>query len=218
MAEPRQLRTCGERAVLVEVAGLSEVVALAAAVRAAVDAGAPGFATVTDVVPAARTVLVVAAEGSDGAAALRAALAGLAVPSGPPPPSGPAVEIPVHYAGPDLDEVGELTGLGRDGVVEAHTAGQWQVSFCGFAPGFGYLTGGDPRLVVPRRDEPRTRVPAGSVALAGEFSAVYPSTSPGGWQLIGRTDLVMFDPDREPAALLSPGCTVRFVPVVHRAG
>jgi KipI family sensor histidine kinase inhibitor len=107
--------------------------------------------------------------------------------------------------------VGWLTGLGVDEVVEAHTGTEWRVAFGGFAPGFAYLVGGDERLRVPRRDTPRTKVPAGAVGLAGEFSGVYPRASPGGWQLIGRTDLPMWDLDRDPPALLSAGATVRFV-------
>jgi KipI family sensor histidine kinase inhibitor len=98
-------------------------------------------------------------------------------------------------------------------VIAAHTGTPWRVGFGGFAPGFAYLVGGDPRLVVPRRDSPRTKVPAGAVALAGEFSAVYPRESPGGWQLIGTTELVMWDIERESPALMTPGATVRFMEV-----
>ena len=112
------------------------------------------------------------------------------------------------YDGPDLEEVGQLTGLGADGVVAAHTGTPWRVAFGGFAPGFAYLAGGDPRLDVARRDEPRTTVPAGSVGLAGEFSGVYPRPSPGGWQLIGRTDVELWNDER--GALLQPGGRVRF--------
>jgi KipI family sensor histidine kinase inhibitor len=119
----------------------------------------------------------------------------------------------VQYDGPDLAEVAKLTGLSVDGVIAAHTGTEWKVAFGGFAPGFAYLTGGDPRLEVPRRSEPRTAVPSGSVALAGEFSAIYPRSSPGGWQLIGRTDIAVFNPDREPPALLHAGAVVRFVDV-----
>jgi KipI family sensor histidine kinase inhibitor len=118
------------------------------------------------------------------------------------------VVIDVVYDGPDLEEVGRLTGLGTAGVVEAHTGTPWRVAFGGFAPGFAYLAGGDPRLDVARRAEPRTSVPAGSVGLAGEFSGVYPRASPGGWQLIGRTDAVLWDLER--GALLQPGSSVRF--------
>jgi KipI family sensor histidine kinase inhibitor len=120
------------------------------------------------------------------------------------------IEIPVHYDGADLAEVGELTGLGERGVVEAHTGQTWTVAFAGFAPGFGYLVGEDDRLHVPRRSTPRTKVPPGAVGLAGEFSGVYPRESPGGWQLIGRTELRMWDLDRDPPALLQPGMHVRF--------
>lgn len=113
--------------------------------------------------------------------------------------------------GADLTEVARLTGLSPDEVVVAHTARSWRVAFCGFAPGFGYLVDGDPRLRVTRRTTPRTRVPAGSVGLAGNYSGVYPRPSPGGWQLIGRTDLVLFDVEHNPPALLEPGVTVRFI-------
>ncbi|KQV74101.1 allophanate hydrolase [Aeromicrobium sp. Root344] len=125
--------------------------------------------------------------------------------------AGQEVEIRVVYDGADLDEVARLTGLTPVEVVEAHTGTPWTVAFGGFAPGFSYLAGGDPRLQVPRRDSPRHRVPAGSVGLAGEFSGVYPRESPGGWQLIGRTELAMWDTSREPPALLTTGATVRFV-------
>ena len=118
--------------------------------------------------------------------------------------------LAVRYDGPDLAAVAELTGLTTTEVVAAHLASPWTVAFIGFAPGFGYLTGGDPRLHVPRRDHPRTRVPAGAVGLAGEFSGVYPRSSPGGWQLIGSTDAPMWDVRRHPAALLRPGTPVRF--------
>lgn len=115
------------------------------------------------------------------------------------------------YDGPDLDEVAGLWGTDRGGVVRVHTGTEFRVAFCGFSPGFGYLTGLPARLAVPRRDSPRPRVPAGAVGLAGEYSGVYPSPSPGGWQLIGHTELRLFDPDAEPPALLAPGTVVRFV-------
>jgi KipI family sensor histidine kinase inhibitor len=124
---------------------------------------------------------------------------------------GQEIEIPVVYDGADLDDVAHLTGLTADEVVEAHAGTRWTVAFGGFAPGFSYLVGGDPRLHVPRRDSPRGRVPAGSVGLAGEFSGIYPRESPGGWQLIGHTDLTMWDTAREEPALLTAGMTVRFV-------
>jgi KipI family sensor histidine kinase inhibitor len=196
---------CGDGAVLVEVAGLAEVLPLAAAAREL-----PGL---VDVVPGARTVLLLAEPGAD-LAGLRRAVLDLPVDADAGDDAEDpedAVEIPVSYDGPDLEEVGRLTGLGADGVVEAHTSQPWRIAFGGFAPGFAYLAGDDERLRVPRRDEPRTTVPAGSVGLAGEFSGVYPRASPGGWQLIGRTDAVLWDLDRDPPALLRPGGWVRFV-------
>ena len=101
--------------------------------------------------------------------------------------------------------------MSRDAVVERHSATVYTVSFVGFAPGFAYLVDGDPRLEVPRRDSPRTKVPAGSVALAGTYSGIYPRSSPGGWQIIGTTDAVLWDVHRDPPALLRPGGIVRFV-------
>lgn len=192
---------CGDAALLVEVDGLPEVLALADAVRAAPPAG------VLDVVPAARTVLLMFEPGIDLATARKAVL-DLPVQPGDAPADREVIEIDVVYDGPDLEEVGELTGMGAEGVVAAHTGTPWRVAFGGFAPGFAYLVGGDARLKVPRRAEPRTSVPAGSVGLAGEFSGIYPRSSPGGWQLIGRTDAVLWDLDR--GALLQPGGSVRF--------
>ncbi len=121
-----------------------------------------------------------------------------------------ALVIDVRYDGADLEEIGDRTGLGAIGVVAAHTATCWRVAFGGFVPGFGYLVGGDPRLVVPRRGRPRERVPAGAVALAGRYCGIYPRSSPGGWQLLGMTDAPLWDADREPPALLWPGRRVRF--------
>jgi len=221
----RRLLSCGEHAVLVELDGLDEVIALSGAVNAAVEAGDTAFVDVEDVVPAARTLLVVVRDGAE-ITAVRGALSTLPAPSLPALPanasagspgeaSGPGrphvVEILVHYDGPDLDEVAELTGLSPQEVVAAHTQTPWQVAFSGFSPGFAYLAGGDDRLRVPRRHEPRTSVAAGSVGLAGEFSAVYPRSSPGGWQLLGHTDAILWDVDRRPPALLQPGSAVRFV-------
>jgi KipI family sensor histidine kinase inhibitor len=215
MAEPRLLR-CGEHAVLVECDGLEHVLALAEAVRAAVAAGEAGFTDVVDVVPAATTVLVILGD-TGSVTALRPALARLAATASAAagPRSGDrdaeTVEIGVHYDGPDLGEVAAITGLTREEVIEAHTATSWYAAFGGFAPGFAYLTGGDSRLQVPRRSEPRTTVPAGSVGLAGEYSAVYPRSSPGGWQLIGHTDAVIWDLERDPPAMIRPSTLVRFV-------
>ena len=118
--------------------------------------------------------------------------------------------MPVVYDGADLRDVAELTGLTEREVVRYHTGAEWTVAFGGFAPGFGYLTGGPPELTVPRRAESRTKVPRGAVGLAGQFSGIYPRESPGGWQLIGRTELEIWCVDREPPALLRPGVRVRF--------
>ncbi|MTB88057.1 allophanate hydrolase subunit 1 [Aeromicrobium senzhongii] len=126
---------------------------------------------------------------------------------------GREMEVEVVYDGPDLADVGRHCGLAVDEVVRRHTGSPWTVGFAGFAPGFAYLTGGDPRLEVPRLDQPRPRVDAGSVALAGPFSGIYPRSSPGGWQLIGRTDAPLWDLGREDPALLRPGDVVRFVAV-----
>lgn len=130
---------------------------------------------------------------------------------------GPLVELDTVYDGEDLTEVARLTGLGSaEAVAAAHSGTEWTAAFCGFAPGFAYLTGGAPVLEVPRRDQPRTRVPAGAVALAGPYSAAYPGPSPGGWQLIGRTGAPLWDLDREQPALIVPGTRVRFRPVRER--
>lgn len=209
----------GPDALLLEVSGaaesgIAEVLALHERVRAAVDRGEGPWPGVRDVVPAVRTVLLHTRPGAD-LPALGAAARALA--ASPPPPSSPPaqgeVEIVVRYDGADLAEVAAMTGLDPAEVVRAHTSTLWRVAFGGFVPGFGYLVGGDPRLQVPRRESPRTRVPAGSVALAGEFTGVYPRASPGGWQLIGTTDAVLWDPDRSPPAVLTPGTRVRFVDI-----
>jgi KipI family sensor histidine kinase inhibitor len=129
------------------------------------------------------------------------------------------IQIPVRYGGhdgPDLDVVAELAGLTRAAVIDLHASLTLRVLFLGFAPGFAYLGPLPPALAVPRRASPRTRVPAGSVAIAGPHAAVYPVASPGGWQVVGRTSMVLWDPERNPPAMLRPGDLVRFVP--ERAG
>ncbi len=201
-----RLLPCGDVGLLVELPGLDEVLALHAELAAE---PLPGLA---DLVPAARTLLVrIDPARTTVADAARAVAQERTRPQ--QRAASALVEVPVRYVGPDLAEVGRLTGLGERGVVEAHTAQPWTSAFAGFAPGFGYLVGSDDRLRVPRRPTPRTKVPAGSVGLAGEFSGVYPRESPGGWQLIGRTELRMWDLERDPPALLQPGVQVRFVAV-----
>lgn len=209
------LRPMGAHAVLIELDDIEQVVALDAVLRPRLDAGHGVWAGVQDMVPAARTVLLVTEAGADlsrlGEEAMGASRVLEEGVSGRD--DGEVVEIAVRYDGPDLDDVVAHTGLPRDEVVAAHTGQTWRVAFFGFAPGFGYLVGEDERLHVPRRTEPRTKVPAGSVGLAGEFSSVYPRESPGGWQLIGNTQDAMWDSDRDSPALLRPGSQVRFVEV-----
>jgi len=124
---------------------------------------------------------------------------------------GNTVEIPVRYDGADLDEVARACGMSVDRVVDLHSSTTYTVEFCGFAPGFAYLHGLPEQLHLPRRASPRARVPAGSVAIAATYSAIYPGESPGGWHLIGTTSLQVWDTGRTPPALLQPGTTVRFV-------
>jgi KipI family sensor histidine kinase inhibitor len=164
---------------------------------------------VREMIPAARTLLVAFDPHSLSEDALIKVL-GSRIGTGRSAAAGPLVEVPVVYDGEDLAEVARMLGLGVEEVVRRHEAGDYVVAFTGFAPGFAYLSGGDPCLNVPRRTSPRTQVPAGAVGLAGEFSGIYPKTSPGGWQLIGRTPLAMFDIGRQPASLLRPGHRVRF--------
>jgi KipI family sensor histidine kinase inhibitor len=163
----------------------------------------------TDIVPGHRTVLAVWDTAPSLDLATLAAET-LAVPGTAAPGTG--VEIGVIYDGPDLAEVAAVTDLSPEEVVARHAQAEYLVAFIGFAPGFAYLVGGDERLQVPRRSDPRTRVPAGSVGLAGPYTGIYPRESPGGWQLIGRTDAVLFDAAGDPPALLAPGDRVRFVP------
>ncbi|WP_245618313.1 5-oxoprolinase subunit B family protein [Knoellia aerolata] len=193
----------GLHGLLVECDDLEEVMAL----HRALDAERPHG--VVDVVPAARTVLLTFGPTTSWAT-VAAAVTDL--DTGLPPRSGQEREvvIPVTYDGVDLDDVAELTGMGRDEVVRRHLAADHRVAFTGFAPGFAYVVGSDRGLDVPRRATPRTRVPAGSVALAAEFTGIYPREGPGGWQLIGRTDVTLWDLDRDPPALLTPGTRVRF--------
>jgi KipI family sensor histidine kinase inhibitor len=165
-------------------------------------------AGVVDVVPSARTVLVVA--GDERALAAAVAVFGDVCVDPIGSDFNPHVDIEVEYDGPDLAEVAITARMTVDEVVRRHTAATFRVAFCGFAPGFAYLTGLPPELHLPRRPTPRTRVPAGSVAIASEYSAVYPTESPGGWHLLGSTRLELFDVERDPPALLTPGTTVRF--------
>jgi len=205
----RLLLPYGPDAVLVQCADLTEVMALSRALRERYGD------QLAEIVPAAQTVLVrgdlrpeitrwlrdAAAEPTQGA-------------------TGAVVDLDVRYDGADLADVAEHTGLSVAEVIATHTGQQWTVAFCGFSPGFGYLVGEDDALQVARRDSPRPRVPAGAVALADRFCGVYPRETPGGWQLIGRTDAVLWrattgpdgsaGPDADRPALLAPGDRVRF--------
>ena len=193
------VRPAGDRAALIELPDSAAAVQLARALA--------GRQELVDVVPGHRTVLVTwaGAERPDLDGLVRSALA-----AGPAAEPGRRVEVPVVYDGADLEEVARLTRLSPEEVVERHTACEYVVAFIGFAPGFAYLLGGDERLHVPRLPRPRERVPAGSVAVAGPYSGIYPRDSPGGWRLLGRTSLALFDPDRAPPALLAGGDLVRF--------
>ncbi|UNO43658.1 5-oxoprolinase subunit PxpB [Streptomyces sp. MST-110588] len=196
----------GEHGLLVEVEDAATVDALHAELLRRITEGT--LAPVREIVPAARTVLL---EGLTDPRRLAAELPTWDLT--PPAPGGrPAVEIPVRYDGPDLADVAALWNVTPQEVARIHAATEFRVAFCGFAPGFGYLTGLPERYHVPRRATPRTKVPVGSVALAGPYTGVYPRSSPGGWQLIGTSDAVLWDPDRDPAALFTPGTRVRFVP------
>lgn len=210
-----RLLAMGENSVLIELEDLTAVLTLEAALRTLVTSRTPPWVHVVDVVPAARTLLLTVDDpvALDGVRAALTVLADTTEPTAEPPADGAEVVLETRFDGPDLAEVAALAGLTIDEVVTAHTGSRWRVAFFGFSPGFAYLTGGDPRLRVPRRREPRTRVPAGAVALAGDQAAVYPRESPGGWQLIGTTDAVLWDEHRDPPSLFRPGDVVRFVAV-----
>ncbi|HLI02347.1 MAG TPA: allophanate hydrolase subunit 1 [Acidimicrobiales bacterium] len=202
-----QIRPAGPTALLVELADLDEVLALSAEVaRRRAGGWAPEL---VDVVPGGRTLLL---DGLADPAAVADQLAGWTVPP-VPATAGELVEIACCYDGPDLADVAEQWGTTPEEVGQRHASMPHTVAFCGFSPGFAYLAGLDAAHAVSRRRTPRTMVPAGSVAVGGPYTGIYPRPSPGGWQLIGRTDAVLWDTDRDPAALLRPGCRVRFVPV-----
>jgi len=196
----------GDSALLVEFGSLDEVLGMLPALERSRPAG------VVDLVPAARTIGIVLAPHVLSPASARGWVERTA-PDAAATGEQEVVELPVRYDGDDLAEVAALLGVTAAEVVERHTASAWRVAFGGFAPGFAYLVTDHDGLVVPRRATPRTAVPAGAVGLAGEFSGVYPRSSPGGWQLIGRTDATLWDVAADPPALLRPGVVVRFVAV-----
>ena len=205
-ADRMRLLPCGDRAILVEVADAAERRRLDATLRRR---PLPGT---VEHVPGARTVLVVAS-AAHHLPEIAAALRDLVLDAPEATDETDELVVEVRYDGPDLDDVATHLGITRSEVVARHTGQVWTVEFAGFAPGFAYLTGSEGDLEVPRRHSPRTRIPAGSVGLAGPYSGVYPRPSPGGWQLIGRTDVTLWDAERDPPALLTPGRRVRFVEV-----
>ena len=190
----------GPRAVLAEFDTLAEVMSASNAWRSAALMG------VVDVVPAARTVLVVHDRTLDTSQLIVPTHVTTASTTGTP------VVLDVAYDGVDLAEVAQSCGLSVQAVVDLHSAAEYTVAFCGFMPGFAYLVGLPAVLQLPRRSTPRTRVPEGSVAIAAEFAGVYPRESPGGWHLLGRTNATLWDDARTPPALLPPGTSVRFRP------
>lgn len=197
----------GPRTLLVELDDLDQTLALFDALLAD---PVPGVA---EIVPAARTLMIRTAPGVAADSRLAGAVLARQPAPGTPPNAraSETVELPVTYDGEDLADVAVHMGLTEAEVIAAHQETTWQVAFCGFAPGFAYMTCDDPRFELPRRPAPRTRIPAGSVALAGRFCGVYPQETPGGWQLIGRTEVPMWDLSRDPPALLRPGVRCRFV-------
>jgi KipI family sensor histidine kinase inhibitor len=197
----------GGAALLVELDDLAAVLALHAEIQRRRALGwAPGLA---DVIPAERTILL---DGVADQGAIEQELRGWQIPPAAAP-GGPVVEIACRYDGADLAAVATAWGVSEPEVARLHAAADYRVAFCGFSPGFAYLTGLGERFAVPRLPSPRTAVPAGSVGLAGSYTGVYPRSSPGGWQIIGRTDAVVWDPGQEPPALLTPGARVKFVDV-----
>jgi KipI family sensor histidine kinase inhibitor len=196
----------GHSALLVELPTADAAEAFHAEVLRRREAGA--FPAVGEIVPGARTVLL---DGLADPRRLAAELPGWRVPPLTRNAES-AVRVPIRYDGPDLADVAEMWGVEAEEVARLHSETVFRVAFCGFAPGFSYLTGLPDHCHVPRRADPRTKVPAGSVGLAGTYTGVYPRSSPGGWQLIGTAvEIVLWDPEREPAALLTPGTQVRFV-------
>jgi KipI family sensor histidine kinase inhibitor len=197
-----QARRVGEHGLLVECVDVDEVAATYATLRDNAE-----LVGADEIVAGARTVLL---DGVADLAGVERLLQDLVVHE-PDRRGTAAVEIPVTYDGPDLVEVARQWGVDPAEVVRIHAGATFVVAFCGFVPGFAYCTGLPGQLTVRRRADPRPRVPAGSVALAGEFTSVYPGASPGGWQLIGRCEVQLWRPEHEQPALLSPGTTVRFV-------
>jgi KipI family sensor histidine kinase inhibitor len=207
-----RLLSYGADAVLLEFDDIAQV--------RAVDAALVSWASeeIEEIVPAARTILVRYRDAHTAARSrhqlIDLASTAAAVPTGTTPER--LVEVTVDYSGEDLDAVAEQSGLSVSEVIDLHTMAEYEVAFCGFAPGFAYLTGLPTALRLPRRSDPRPRVPAGSVAIADIYCAVYPAASPGGWNLLGITELGVWDIGRDPPALMTPGTRVRFLDSARR--
>ena len=205
------IRPFGEAALLVELDSPERAQAVAVALRAE---PIPG---VVAVVPGLASLLV---ELDGDPAPLVGALEGRIAVAEAAGTMGRDRRVPVVYGGehgPDLSEVAAISGLSADEVIARHASTELRVLFLGFAPGFPYLGGLPAELQVPRLDTPRTRTPAGSVAMAGAMSGIYPAELPGGWRVIGRTPIALFDPRREPPAYLAPGDRITFEPIPAEA-
>lgn len=198
--------SCGEQALLIELDSGAQVASVSTALE---KLHHPGF---VDVVPAASTVLVTLDTHTLSIEAAYAMIEELDVDAAESASAGRTVEIPVHYDGADLEELAASNNVRVAELIEWHTSTQWRASFGGFAPGFMYLSpvNAEDAIDIARRSSPRTEIPAGSVALAGTFSAVYPKSSPGGWQLLGTTTARMWDLTRTQPSLITPGDRVRF--------
>lgn len=222
----------GEQAWLID-AGDTKPVQLAAALRVALSSAADLDSPALEIVPGARSVLIVGAHHARQTPTATQVPLAKPPPQNPPvdleaalielvsnldlgaanPPTGALVTLQVLYDGADLATLAKALNLSTVALIQRHTEPTYEVGFCGFAPGFAYLTGLDPVLQLPRKASPRPQVPAGSVAIADAYTAVYPQASPGGWHLLGRTSANLFDLGRADPALLQPGTQVRFVPV-----
>lgn len=205
------IRPFGEHGLLVELDGPEAAQALAASLLRERPAG------VAAIVPGLASLLVeLEPMAAANAPSIGEEIEARQRASDGPPPAGRARVIPVAYGGahgPDLDEVAQRCGLPPAELVARHAATELRVLFCGFAPGFAYLGDLPEALRVPRLATPRTTTPPGSVAIAGAMTGIYPADLPGGWRIIGRTPIVLFDPHREPPAYLVPGDTVRLEPM-----
>ena len=201
------IRAFGEAALLVETGTPEDAQALASSLRADPIDGVVG------IVPGLASVLVELDPLGRPPDAIRYAITTRLGSLPEPPVRGRIRTIPVLYGGPDLSAIAGLCGLSQEEVIERHAAADLRVLFNGFAPGFAYLGDLPHELRVPRLETPRTRTPAGSVGIAGAMSGIYPAELPGGWRIIGRTPITLFDPRRDPPAYLVPGDVIRFEPI-----